>query len=385
MTRPKAELCYFCHDAFKARYLHKPVEQGECLTCHTPHGGATRQFLKAATLSANCTACHKNVTQGKPNIHGPVAAGACVACHNPHKSEFKGLLLREGKALCIECHASMETRLASAVSTHDPVKADCLRCHTPHASDDRMQLVSESEVLCYSCHQELKNTVQQAKTALGAVVQGRKCLICHEPHATAFPRILRNNPMDLCLECHNKPLDTPRGKIANMAVVLAGGKSLHGPIAEKNCAACHQIHGGSNFRLLTKEYPPDFYAPFKEESYALCFSCHEKAIVHDARTTTLTGFRNGDLNLHYLHVNKDTKGRTCRACHETHASDNAKHIRDSVPFGKWDMPIQFKKTQTGGGCAPGCHVPYDYDRDRPLTYPPSNKPAAWPQEKGGQP
>jgi predicted CXXCH cytochrome family protein len=187
--------------------------------------------------------------------------------------------------------------------------------------------------------------------------------------------------MDLCMECHNKPLDTPTGKITDMSAILATGKSLHGPIAERNCSGCHQIHGGEFFRLLTKEYPPEFYAPFREESYALCFSCHEKSLVLDSRTTTLTGFRNGDVNLHFLHVNKDTKGRTCRACHETHASDFAKHIRASVPFGKWDMPIRFEKTDTGGSCAPGCHVPYAYDRVKPVVYAEGQPPATWPGAK----
>ena len=384
LTREKVDLCYFCHDQFKAEHVHVPVANGDCLVCHSPHGGKTRQFLRADSVAANCTSCHTAVTAGKPHIHGPVAAGACTACHNPHASPQKGLLLRAGAQLCMECHSSMEPRLAHAASVHEPVKTDCLRCHTPHASTSEMQLVSDAETLCLSCHEDIKSTVQHAKTAHGAVVEGRKCLNCHEPHATQFPRILRNNPMDLCLDCHNKELDTPRGKIANMKALLSGGKSVHGPIAEKNCAACHEIHGGSNFRLLVKEYPPEFYAPFREESYALCFSCHEKNIVHDAKTTTLTGFRNGETNLHYLHVNRETKGRTCRACHETHASEHEKHIRDKVPFGKWEMPIGFKKTLTGGSCSPGCHMPYQYDRVKPVTYPTEPSKAIWPPDTPGR-
>ena len=76
------------------------------------------------------------------------------------------------------------------------------------------------------------------------------------------------------------------------------------------------------------------------------------------------------MNLHYLHVNRDKKGRTCRACHETHASNAEKHIRDSVPFGKggWELPIGFEKTASGGSCSPGCHKPIGYDRDRAVEY-----------------
>lgn len=383
-TRERAELCYFCHDAYQGRLLHDPVAKGDCLGCHNAHGGATRQMLKAASVRDACVACHTDVAHGKSMLHGPVAAGGCTACHDAHRSEHKGLLVKAGNALCLDCHASVEQRMTRAASIHEPVKTDCLRCHTPHASDEKMQLVSDAETLCLSCHENIKSTVQHAKTAHGAVVEGRKCMNCHDPHSAAHPRILRNNPMALCMECHNKAIDTPQGRVGDLSAVLASGKSLHGPVAEQNCSACHEIHGGSNFRLLTKEYPPEFYAPFKEESYALCFSCHEKSIVHDARTTTLTGFRNGDVNLHYLHVNKDTKGRTCRACHETHASDHEKHIRDTVPFGKWEMPIGFEKTVTGGSCAPGCHQQYTYDRERPVTYKKAATPATWP-DAGARP
>jgi len=65
-------------------------------------------------------------------------------------------------------------------------------------------------------------------------------------------------------------------------------------------------------------------------------------------------------------VNKDTKGRTCRACHKTHASNLPKHMAEKVPFGGWEIPINFKKTGTVGSCAPGCHKPRSYDPVNPL-------------------
>jgi len=127
-------------------------------------------------------------------------------------------------------------------------------------------------------------------------------------------------------------------------------------------------HGSDHFRLLADSYPPIFYSPFAEENYALCFLCHEKSLVRTATTSDLTSFRNGDENLHFLHVNKERRGRTCRACHQTHASNQPKHIRKSVPYGMWDLPLNFKKTETGGSCLPGCHVKKNYDRDNPVDY-----------------
>ena len=44
----------------------------------------------------------------------------------------------------------------------------------------------------------------------------------------------------------------------------------------------------------------------------------------EERSKTVTDFRYGNVNLHKLHVNRE-KGRTCRACHNIHASDQYDH------------------------------------------------------------
>ena len=58
----------------------------------------------------------------------------------------------------------------------------------------------------------------------------------------------------------------------------------------------------------------------------------------------------------------------CARLHpEVHASTHARHIRDTVPYGNWAMPIGFEKTENGGSCTPGCHQQLGYDRTkRPL-------------------
>jgi predicted CXXCH cytochrome family protein len=263
------------------------------------------------------------------------------------------------------------------------VDKDCTACHLPHASEQKMMLKTDTTDLCLDCHSQIRELIATAVTKHDAVSTGEACHNCHDPHGSDFTSLLLNNMVAVCLTCHDRKIELEGGQtLENMAAVLASGKSLHGPIAEDNCVACHQIHGGSNFRLLVKAYPPEFYAPFQEKRYALCFVCHEGDLVRDAKTTSLTDFRNGDVNMHYLHVNKKTKGRTCRACHETHASDKAKHIRDAVPFGSggWELPINFEKTETGGRCSPGCHRPYAYDRVNPVSNLPATQPAIWPDE-----
>ena len=83
---------------------------------------------------------------------------------------------------------------------------------------------------------------------------------------------------------------------------------------------------------MIEAYPPEFYAAFDNERYALCFECHLPDMVRSRAGTGVTGFRDGDLNLHYLHVTNPKNGRSCRACHATHGSDAPKHIRAWVPI-----------------------------------------------------
>lgn len=362
------DLCLFCHQLERGSVAHQPMTGGQCVDCHDPHGGSTATFLKTTSTQNLCSRCHETSLHEGGYQHLPVAHGGCSACHAAHYSEQERLLVKEPKVLCLDCHVRLGRQLDRSRLIHAPAAEDCRPCHDPHASDERMLLTMPARELCLFCHEDVRSTVEHATTPHGAVVEGRQCLNCHDPHASNYPRLLRNNPRSLCMECHDREIDTPTGTITDMSAILATGKSLHGPIAKDNCSACHQIHGGNQFRMLIKEYPPEFYAPFAEENYALCFSCHEHRTILEPRTETLTGFRNGDLNLHYLHVNKETKGRTCRACHETHASDRAKHIRESVPFGQWELPVGYTKSGTGGSCAPGCHHEVGYDRVNPVIY-----------------
>ena len=231
-------------------------------------------------------------------------------------------------------------------------------------------LKADAPELCYPCHDKIKTIAETSKHKHLAVTEKDGCLHCHTPHASTVQFMLKEAPMSLCVSCHDKPVKMEGGPpVASFTEQIKGKKYLHGPVAQKDCTGCHATHGSEYFRLLVKDYPSLFYAPFSPDKYALCFSCHPESLVLTERTSALTDFRNGDLSLHYMHVNKP-RGRTCRSCHATHASDLPKLIRDSVPYGTWNLPIQFQKTDTGGGCRPGCHQPLTYDRQTPATYPP---------------
>ena len=355
--------CLDCHAKVRAhKVLHYPVQERLCDSCHQvpPAGGAA---ALADTPEKLCLTCHEKFTGSF--VHGPVALGACVVCHDPHGSQVPHLLRVSGRAQCLSCHADIESRLAKARFQHKALESGCTSCHSPHASGFRYQLKAEKEGLCAPCHAKVVDQAAGAVVKHSAVREARACLNCHDPHAADHRPQLGSDGADTCLKCHNRKVVAGGVELTDMKKLLAESPDHHGPIREKDCAGCHQAHGSANFRLLRHSYPKDFYAPFKEENFALCFSCHDAALSRDERTSTLTDFRHGDRNLHFVHVNKNPKGRTCRSCHETHASTLPNHIRTSVPFGNWQLPINFTKTASGGACAPGCHAPQRYDRNQP--------------------
>jgi predicted CXXCH cytochrome family protein len=360
-----AETCYACHDAFEVKKTtHAPVEDGECSSCHNPHGSPYKfQLLKGG--SDLCFDCHDDEIVGDKFVHGPAAVGGCVACHEPHTSNYKKNLKVEGPALCYSCHTDKAATFQDAKVIHAPVAEDCVGCHNPHSAPKEFMLPSAAPTLCFDCHTDLEDWVGKVTNKHGAISQDKSCLNCHEPHVSSIPRILSKPPMDLCLSCHDQDRTTAAGvTITNLKKLLSENSDHHGPIKQKDCSGCHNTHGSDYFRMLREHYPATFYEPFAMHNYALCFSCHEESLVKDSETTTLTNFRNGKLNLHFKHVNKPTKGRVCRSCHETHASNHEKHIRDAVPFGSWEVPINFKKTENGGSCLPGCHKSKKYDRTK---------------------
>ncbi len=369
LLREGKDLCSYCHlDQVTSKNVHKPLEDGACADCHDPHSSNNKFMLPTSTVAGLCENCHKT-TEGMEYLHGPVAIGECTVCHDSHSSDYDMLLTEDPADLCFSCHVVTKEELSGFEFVHEPASNDCAGCHDPHGGSNAQMLKAEAPELCYSCHENIKNIATNSKYQHDVVSEPGGCLKCHTPHASTVRYGLKADPTTLCMSCHDKPVGLSKTEVlGSFTDELENKKFPHGPVAEKDCKGCHISHGSDYFRLLAKDYPPQFYAPYKAENYELCFSCHQESIVRTAETTRLTNFRNGNQNLHYLHVNKEQRGRTCRSCHETHASNLPNHIRASVPFGKWSLPINFGKTETGGTCAPGCHKPKDYDRNQAVDY-----------------
>ena len=365
-----AEQCYKCHDRVDTKKgVHRPVREGKCSKCHDPHQSPYK-FQLRKDGSNLCYMCHekeKKEIVGKKFLHGPLAVGGCSMCHNPHQTDFPSMLRAEGNEACFVCHTDKADAFKGKRFVHKPVKDKCISCHSPHAGDYKYNFkVDGTTDLCLNCHKDKKEGIANAKVKHGGLDYEKKGLACHDPHVSDYVKQLVKQPVESCNICHDKALDGPNGKIKNMKDFLSKNKIVHGPIKQGDCSSCHNTHGSDNFRILRKYLNPAFYAPFDPKNYELCFNCHEKTLVLDPQTSSLTNFRNGDQNLHFVHVNKTVKGRTCRSCHDEHATNNPKHIRDEVPFGAWGLPVGFSKNTNGGSCLPGCHQRFGYDRITPV-------------------
>ena len=353
--------CQQCHAALLSRAV-KHEAAADCSSCHIQEKGNLHRFKPAADGGALCTGCHEVVTKADKFVHGPVAVSDCVTCHDPHGSANPHVLRSAGAKLCEQCHEEMTAKLASKRYAHAPVRTDCGGCHNPHASPYKYQLKAEGQALCLTCHKDTAKLLAASVVKHEATSAGAACLTCHEPHAADIRPQLRAASATLCLSCHDKPVESPSGPVQNVKAWMAANPNLHGPLKQQDCVGCHRPHESDHFRLLKQDYPAKFYSPFEPKNYELCFACHQPDLVRVERTASLTGFRSGDRNLHYVHVNRPEKGRTCRACHEAHSSTEPKHLRKTVPFGNWALPIKFQSAPDGGKCSPGCHVPYEYSR-----------------------
>ena len=302
--------------------------------------------------------------------HAPFEDGDCKICHQNSDPKQPGPVVKKGPTLCLSCHEEFDGILKRK-HTHEPARTDCTSCHNPHNAAYPKLLLQEPRVLCTGCHEKIGKILSSAKVQHKATSTGAQCANCHNPHGSAVAKLLVQLPLDLCLSCHNVDTMTDANgkKLQNIKAWLDKNPQWHGPVRSKNCSGCHEAHGGDHFRLLEDEYPKEFYAPYDPKSYALCFSCHNDDAFATPKTTSLTKFRDGDKNLHFIHLQQPGRGRTCRACHEVHASSQKNNVRAGVPYGSsgWILKLNYKETATGGSCEKTCHVERGYEHTKPRS------------------
>jgi predicted CXXCH cytochrome family protein len=253
-----------------------------------------------------CFECHDDFMKELAFKHDPAASGDCTACHLDHKDEEKLMLVKEGAALCAECHDDV----AQGTSVHAPVKdGKCTGCHNPHGSANKKFLVAAGTALCEKCH--AASTEFKRKVPHAAIDD---CSGCHLPHASGNKRLLAKNlvldrlslfdPKDaeLCLDCHD--LESFTKAQSEDTGFRMGASNLH---------ALHLMGGAA----------PNKYGIVKKK-----------------------------------------EGQTCFACHLPHTADQEKLLRTEYQCtGTFCYTMRFVPNEKGGTCVVGCHKPRTYSRD----------------------
>ena len=192
---------------FRPYRIHEALEDG-CEGCHAVSG--MRDLTIAMDLKKTCFACHEDfeeVAEGeKKFVHAPVEEGECTSCHDPHYS-FRPKLQKAGN-VCLECHDAFPEEGI----VHRPVKdGECTSCHSPHASAAPKQLVRPGNELCLGCHDkphvqhrsaEVKGTLTQVPPDFPTEKGQLSCIGCHFPHQSAQRRLFRMPQGKLCQMCH---------------------------------------------------------------------------------------------------------------------------------------------------------------------------------------
>ena len=150
LAAPKNQLCFTCHDKSKEETLHKPYEEGQCTTCHSPHSS---DFAKQTRAEGNalCLACHavRNVSGEKVTL---------FAAQEIPAQEFE-----EAPKILPNEQAQIGHPFAShpvsgmADPTNPGQKISCLSCHEQHASSQQSLIrIAKNEKngdICNACHQ----------------------------------------------------------------------------------------------------------------------------------------------------------------------------------------------------------------------------------------
>ncbi|NOY78757.1 MAG: hypothetical protein GXO76_12910 [Calditrichaeota bacterium] len=110
-------------------YYHPQTGDNRCDACHN----VSQSYHLIASPDSLCLMCHDDKLDAK-YVHPPVEDGECLECHNPHGSKNKHLVLETGQSLCFKCHDQSEIM----DSEHKVIgKEPCTMCHNPHNSDNQ--------------------------------------------------------------------------------------------------------------------------------------------------------------------------------------------------------------------------------------------------------
>lgn len=401
--------CTSCHDPHRqygdpqvGKFLVKASARSQlCLSCHD-----ALQASPSASSHANAVA-QFGVREGNTTGRASVGEAGCEACHPSHHGDGKGRLLDRASgdddAPCLRCHSGTVARrnIAAELSKRSAHVSRDKGVHDagegrPGAAQ-RMPEASPAarrHVACVDCHDPHRASDRAATMAsLSGALDGVWGV---DRNGQRVEQVRFD--YELCFKCHGDSVNQPAPGLANLSAprrgaaetnlrlafasdaasahpVVAPGRGAPSPSLKPpwttgstiSCGDCHASDGGpgaggsgprgphgSSFPfLLERSYATADLTPESATAYALCYKCHDRAVVLSARSSFPEHVRHAGI------------AAPCSACHDPHGVS----ARRSLPGANLHLvdfdtsivqPFQgarrYQSTGAGAGnCTLTCH------------------------------
>jgi len=271
-----SDVCKTCHADIWTNFYKNPhyktismgkaaPERTGCEGCHGPaqahveaRGGKATiphafSLMQPKAVLEDCLTCHMadmskaNIQRSEHTLNGI----ACTSCHSIHHSSTpKFLLAKKQNETCYGCHANIRAQFE--MPSHHRVNEgfmQCTDCHNPHGSfaalsgnnlhPTMVERAFDTDPPCLKCHVDKRGPFVYEHPSVR--VEG--CQACHNPHGSTNAKLLtRPVVFTLCLECHNGGGTGTRNKGVD---IQTARHNLLNPVFQK-CTTCHvKIHGSN--------------------------------------------------------------------------------------------------------------------------------------------
>jgi DmsE family decaheme c-type cytochrome len=272
------ETCKGCHEEVVSQLSTNPhhvLEVNEKKgwkgkTCEACHGPGSRHAdsadpkdirnpakLSPAETDRLCLSCHLNQRTQAGRIQSGHAKNqvACVSCHSMHKTpeELKPTKAATINQECASCHVSVWVQFQRPYKHKLPENAmSCVDCHNPHGRNMTSTVrmtASADEPSCLNCHGDKRGPFVFEHEPM----RTDGCTACHEPHGSSHPRMLtRHDERVTCLECHAN-IGVPKpGQNGALGGVPPAFHNLNVPRFGQ-CVTCHvKVHGSNVDRTFLR-------------------------------------------------------------------------------------------------------------------------------------
>ncbi len=185
--------------------------------------------------------------------------------------------------------------------------------------------VMDTSSLCMECHSETKALTERESVHLP--VKEGKCTACHNPHVSRHSGLLEDRDGRLCSRCH----EPDKGFT---------GETVHEPVAEGKCLVCHDAHSS------------DYKGLLMDRGGRSCFKCHKEEEI-----------------LAKENVHPEVKRHNCTVCHDPHSSGSVgllvkdrTSLCSDCHYNPSNLSARACAYEAEGSDCVGCHSPHSSDR-----------------------